>query len=112
MQIINASALKHPLLHAPRELMTELDFNLGTIPTTVRLRLYYELHGHRISHDQSHFLQTPLQDEPGLVDLEDERDPDQALQQLVGDFIQRYQEAEQAGHRPSAGWLMPNRDFA
>lgn len=111
MRTVDASALKHPLVQAPRELVTELDFNLGIIPTTVRLRLYHEIHEGHVSHEQSHLLQTPLQDEPAVMDLEDELDADRALQRLVADFVQRYQEAEQAGHRPSAGWLMPNHDF-
>ncbi|ABI56421.1 hypothetical protein ACN2MM_06000 [Alkalilimnicola ehrlichii MLHE-1] len=111
MQAANVKALKDPIVEEARELLAEVDFRLGSIPTTVRLRLYYEIHNHALGYEQSHFIQTPLQDEPAMVDLEDEKDPDAALEALVSDFIQRYREAEQAGHRPSAGWLMPNRDF-
>jgi len=105
------AAIRHPLIHQQRFLAAEMSFQLGEIPVSIRIRCYRDADGGRISCEQSHYLQTPLQDEPSFESSDDHSGVDEALATITGEMAAQYQQAEQAGHRPSDDWLLPSRDF-
>ncbi|QJQ97542.1 hypothetical protein [Halomonas sp. PGE1] len=105
------AAIRHPLIHQQRFLITEMIFQLGQIPTPIRIRCYREVGSERVTCEQSHYLQTPLQDEPSFESSDDHSGVDEALATITGEMAAQYQQAEQAGHRPSDDWLLPSRDF-
>lgn len=105
------AAIRHPLIHQQRFLAAEMSFQLGKIPSPIRIRCYREAGSDRITCEQSHYLQTPLQDEPSFEASDDHASVDAALTAIAGEMAARYQQAEQAGHRPSDDWLLPSRDF-
>lgn len=105
------ASVRHPLIIHQRLLVTEYAFCLGEIPTTIRVRLYRQQENSRYSSEQSHYIQTPLQEEPALEGADDHASLDACLAAITDAMIEQYQHAEQAGHRPSEGWLLPSRDF-
>jgi len=105
------AAIRHPLIHQQRFLITEMIFQLGQIPTPIRIRCYREAGSERVTCEQSHYLQTPLQAEPSFENSDDHPSVDAALAAITDEMVTRYRQAEQAGHRPNDDWLLPNRDF-
>lgn len=105
------SPIRHPLITNQRHLVTEYAFCLGEIPTTIRVRLYKQQEGQRYSCEQSHYIQTPLQDEPTFDSADDHASVDACLAAITDAMVAQYQRAEQAGHRPSEDWLLPSREF-
>jgi len=105
------AAIRHPLIHQQRFLATELTFQLGEIPTPIRLRCYREAGSARVTCEQSHYLQTPLQAEPSFETSDDHPSVDAALAAITDEMVAQYQRAEAAGYRPDEGWLLPSRDF-
>ncbi len=104
-------ALQHPLIRGPRRLVAEYAFNLGELPTQVRIRVYQPLGKGGAEVEQSHHIQTPLQQSPSFGDDIDFKDPAAAVRATVEQFTQHYQAAVDAGHRPDPDWLFPNRYF-
>ncbi|MBE0489009.1 MAG: hypothetical protein IBX53_07995 [Halomonas sp.] len=105
------AALRHPLIHQQRFLATEMIFQLGEISTPIRIRCYREAGSERVTCEQSHYLQTPLQAEPSFEHSDDHVGIDEALAAITDEMVAQYQQAVQAGHRPGDGWLLPSRDF-
>ncbi|WP_299310829.1 hypothetical protein [uncultured Halomonas sp.] len=105
------AAIRHPLIHQQRFLAAEMSFQLGEIPTAIRIRCYRDAGGGRISCEQSHYLQTPLQAEPSFEASDDHASVDAALAAIANDMVAQYEAAQEAGHRPGDDWLMPSRDF-
>ncbi|WP_253447011.1 hypothetical protein [Halomonas sp. Y3] len=105
------AAIRHPLIHQQRFLVTEMNFQLGKIPAPIRIRCYREAGSERVTCEQSHYLQTPLQAEPSFENSDDHPSVDEALAAITDEMVVQYQQAEQAGHRPSDDWLLPSRDF-
>lgn len=103
--------LRNPLIGRPRHLTDEYAFNLGTIPESVRVRIYRNLADDSYEYDQSHFIQTPLQADPEVGEITDHRSAEAALAEVVGTMITHYQAAEAAGHEPGMEWLLPNNAF-
>ena len=105
------AAIRHPLVHQQRFLATEMIFHLGEIPSPIRIRCYREAASERFTCEQSHYLQTPLQAEPSFENSDDHASVETALEAITDEMVTRYQQAEQAGHRPGDDWLLPSRDF-
>lgn len=105
------NAMRNPLIIHQRQLVTEYAFCLGDIPTPIRVRLYRQLEEGRVSCEQSHYIQTPLQDEPIFESADDHPSVEACLKTITDDMAEQYRQAEQAGHRPSESWLLPSRDF-
>jgi len=105
------SPIRHPLITHQRHLVTEYAFCLGEIPTTIRVRLYRQQSNQRYSSEQSHYIQTPLQEEPSFEAADDHASLDACLAAIADAMVAQYQRAEQAGHRPSEDWLLPSREF-
>ncbi len=105
------AAIRHPLIHQQRFLAAEMSFQLGEIPVSIRIRCYRDADGGRISCEQSHYLQTPLQSEPSFESSDDHASVDAALAAITDDLVAQYERALTAGHRPGDDWLMPSRDF-
>jgi hypothetical protein len=105
------ATLRHPLIHQQRFLATEFLFQLGEIPTPIRIRCYREAGDGRVTCEQSHYLQTPLQAEPSFEGSDDHASVETALKAITDELVEQYQRAEQAGYRPGDAWLLPSRDF-
>ncbi|MFO8045552.1 MAG: hypothetical protein R6U30_06740 [Halomonas sp.] len=105
------AALRHPLIHQQRFLVTEMIFQLGEISTPIRIRCYREAGSERVTCEQNYYLQTPLQAEPSFESSDDHASTDEAIAAITDEMVTQYQHAEAAGYRPDEGWLLPNRDF-
>lgn len=103
--------VRHPLITQQRHLVTEYAFCLGAIPTSIRVRLYRQQDDQRYSSEQSHYIQTPLQEEPSLESTDDHASLDGCLEAITNPMVAEYQRAEQAGLPPSEDWLLPSREF-
>ena len=103
--------LDNALIGYQRQLVTELAFCLGEIPTSIRVRVYRSLENEQFSYEQSHYLQTPLQDEPAFEIADEHASVAECLQAISNTMTEQYQRAEAAGHTPSENWLLPSRDF-
>ncbi|WP_404295194.1 hypothetical protein [Halomonas sp.] len=105
------AALRHPLIHQQRFLVTEMSFQLGEISIPIRIRCYREAGSERVTCEQSHYLQTPLQAEPSFESSDDHASTDEAIAAITDEMATQYQRAEAAGYHPDDGWLLPSRDF-
>ncbi|MBA2781053.1 hypothetical protein [Billgrantia kenyensis] len=103
--------VRNPLITHQRQLVTEYAFCLGEIPTMIRVRFYRQVDSERISSEQSHYIQTPLQHEPIYESADDHPSLESCLQDITTGMAKQYQQAEQAGYPPSESWLLPSRDF-
>lgn len=103
--------LDNALISYQRQLVEEMVFCLGEIPTAIRVRVYRSLDNEHFSSEQSHYIQTPAQSEP-LFETADEHPSVEACLLAIGNTMaEEYQRAESAGHTPSEDWLLPSRDF-
>ncbi len=104
-------ALRHPLVRGARRLVAEYAFSLGDLPTQIRLRVYESLGKSGVEVEQSHHIQTPLQQSPNFGEDVDYKDAADAVRTTVDQLVEHYQAAVDAGHRPDPDWLFPNRYF-
>lgn len=103
--------LSNALITYQRQLVAEVAFCLDDIPTTIRVRVYRDLESERFSSEQSHYIQTPLQNEP-IFELADDHPSVEACLRTISDAMaEQYRRAEAAGHTPTEDWLLPSRDF-
>lgn len=94
-----------------RRLVDEYAFTLVGIPETIRLRFYRDLAHEGIEAEQSHYMQAPGMALPAVSETQRYRSMEEALDELLGEFLAGYRAAIEAGHRPDTNWLLPNRDF-
>ncbi|MFY0989159.1 hypothetical protein [Halomonas sp. C05BenzN] len=105
------ASIRHPLIRQQRFLATEMIFQLGEIPSPIRIRCYREAGSERVTCEQSHYLQTPLQAEPSFEGSDDHASVEAALAAITDEMAAQYRRAEEAGYRPGDEWLLPSRDF-
>ncbi|MFN2332201.1 MAG: hypothetical protein ABR580_10160, partial [Halomonas sp.] len=89
--MVTPAAIRHPLVHQQRYLVTEMSFQLGEISIPIRIRCYQEAGSDRVSCEQSHYLQTTLQAEPSFESSDDHPSVDEALAAITDEMVAQYQ---------------------
>jgi len=104
-------SLDNALITYQRQLVTEVAFCLNDIPTSIRVRIYRSMDSDVFSSEQSHYIQTPLQNEFIFETADDHASVEACLLAIGNSMAEEYQRAVSAGHTPSEDWLLPSRDF-
>jgi hypothetical protein len=104
--------MQDDLIDEPLRLLNEYEFCLGTLSTTIRIRLYKHLRSGKVVFKQSHFLKTPDQDAGYRTSVTFGEDEADALHLAKDTLTKYYRQALNAGRRPQENWLVANPDFA
>lgn len=102
-----ATVFDQPEILGARRLVSEYNFRLEGIMTTIHVWIYKGVHGDWVEADQNYYLQAPGMVEPAVPDSARYASVEEALSEVMASFIDGYRAAVQAGHEPSSDWLMP-----
>lgn len=104
--------MQDKLIGDPRRLLAEYKFNLGTLSTAIRIRLYKVLWSGHIEFEQSHFLKTPILSGPYRSDATRGTDEADALRLAIRTLTTEYRRALNQGYEPQDDWLVDNAYFS
>ncbi|XOZ33038.1 hypothetical protein ACMDCT_12550 [Halomonadaceae bacterium KBTZ08] len=102
-----ARVFDQPEILGARQLVTEYNFRLEGILTTIRVWIYRGVLGDWVEADQDYYLQAPGMAEPAVPESARYASVEEALSEVLASFTQGYRAAVQAGYEPSSDWLMP-----
>lgn len=103
------TALQHPHIVAFHKFYSEyhIFFDVSQDRFRVSIRVY-ETDDQRYCFEQSHFIQTPIQESADQIGHERHARPEGALSRAVESVTTYYEDAVGKGHEPSANWFVRN----
>ena len=105
-------ALQHPHIVAFHKFFSEyhIFFKVGQDRFRLSIRVY-ETDDHRYCFEQSHFIETPVQQSANPDTHERHNRPEAALSRAVESVTTYYEDAVGKGHIPNASWFVPNNVY-
>ncbi len=104
-------SLLKPQIVSAREFLAEYRFQLKTIHVTISIRFYRRLNTGDIEFEQSHYILTPLDNEPNMPGTVFYNNIALALEEAVNGFAVPHDQAIGRGYKPDESWLVPNDAF-
>ncbi|MGI3899654.1 MAG: hypothetical protein ACRYGP_21750 [Janthinobacterium lividum] len=103
------NALQHPHIVAFHKFFSEyhIFFHVGEERFKLSIRVY-ETNDHRYCFEQSHFIETPVQQLANPLGHERHSRPEDALSRAVESVTTYYEDAVGKGHVPNASWFVRN----
>lgn len=105
------TALEDKYLSQTRKLLSQYEFQLGTLTPRITIRLYETVGGKGVWWEQSHYIKTPGMGDKYCPSRPWGDDEAYALHLAVTSLTSYYGNALKQGASPSDDWLIPNKHF-